>query len=47
MSDTNIPINITPKGTGDIFINPPSSGALAIKGNATNAGTLKFLKTLI
>ena len=42
--DTNIPINITPKGTGDIFINPVSSGALAIKGNATNAGTFKIFE---
>ena len=42
--DTNIPINITPKGTGHIFINPVSSGALAIKGNATNAGTFKIFE---
>ena len=42
--DTNIPINITPKGTGDIFINPVSSGSLAIKGNATNAGTFKIFE---
>jgi hypothetical protein len=42
--DANIPINITPKGTGDIFINPVSSGALAIKGNATNAGTFKIFE---
>ena len=42
--DANVPINITPKGTGDIFINPVSSGALAIKGNATNAGTFKIFE---
>ena len=38
------PINITPKGTGDIFINPVSSGALAIKGNATNAGIFRIFE---
>jgi len=42
--ETNVPINITPKGTGDVFINPPSSGSLAIKGNATNAGTFKIFE---
>ena len=42
--ETNVPINITPKGTGDVFINPPSSGSLAIKGNATNGGTLKIFE---
>ena len=39
-SDSNIPINITPKGTGDVFINPPSTGALIVAGNSGNAGTL-------
>ena len=43
-SDANIAINITPKGTGDVFINPPSSGSLAIKGNATNGGKLKIFE---
>ena len=43
-SDSNIAINITPKGTGDVFINPPSSGSLAIKGNATNGGKLKIFE---
>jgi len=42
--DSNVPINITPKGTGDVFINPPSSGALAIKGNATNAGIFRIFE---
>ena len=42
--ETNVPINITPKGTGDVFINPPSSGSLAIKGNSTNAGILKIFE---
>jgi len=42
--ETNVPINITPKGTGDVFINPPSSGSLAIKGNSTNAGTFKIFE---
>ena len=42
--DANVPINITPKGTGDVFINPPSSGSLAIKGNATNGGKLKIFE---
>ena len=41
---TNVPINITPAGTGDVFINPPSSGSLAIKGNATNAGIFKIFE---
>ena len=39
-SDSNIPINITPKGTGDVFINPPSTGSLIVAGNSGNAGTL-------
>ena len=38
--ETNVPINITPKGTGDVFINPPSTGALIVAGNSGNAGTL-------
>jgi len=42
--ETNVPINITPAGTGDVFINPPSSGALAIKGNATNAGIFRIFE---
>ena len=42
--ETNVPINITPKGTGDVFINPPSSGSLVVKGNATNGGTLKIFE---
>jgi hypothetical protein len=42
--ESNVPINITPKGTGDVFINPPSSGSLAIKGNATNGGTFKIFE---
>jgi len=42
--ETNVPINITPAGTGDVFINPPSSGSLAIKGNATNGGKLKLFE---
>jgi hypothetical protein len=42
--EANVPINITPKGTGDVFINPPSSGSLAIKGNATNGGKLKIFE---
>jgi len=41
---TNVPINITPAGTGDVFINPPSSGSLAVKGNATNGGTFKLFE---
>jgi len=41
---TNVPINITPAGTGDVFINPPSSGSLVINGNATNAGILKIFE---
>ena len=43
-TETNVPINITPKGTGDVFINPPTSGSLAIKGNATNGGKLKLFE---
>ena len=38
--DTNVPINITPKGTGDVFINPPSSGALIVSGTSTQAGKI-------
>ena len=38
--ETNVPINITPKGTGDVFINPPSTGSLIVAGNSGNAGTL-------
>ena len=40
--ETNVPINITPKGTGDVFINPPSTGSLIIAGNSGNAGTLSL-----
>ena len=39
-TNANVPINITPKGTGDVFINPPSTGALIVAGNSGNAGTL-------
>ena len=39
---TNVPINITPAGTGDIFLNPPSSGSVVINGNSTQAGKLKL-----
>ena len=42
--DTNVPINITPKGTGDVFINPVSSGSLVVKGNATQGGKLKLFE---
>ena len=38
--ESNVDINITPKGTGDILINPPSTGALIVAGNSGNAGTL-------
>ena len=38
--NANVPINITPKGTGDVFINPPSTGSLIVAGNSGNAGTL-------
>jgi len=38
--EANVPINITPKGTGDVFINPPSTGSLIVAGNSGNAGTL-------
>jgi len=38
--ETNVPINITPKGTGDVFINPPSTGSLIVAGNSGNAATL-------
>ena len=37
---TNVPINITPAGTGDVFINPPSSGSLIVAGNSTQAGKI-------
>ena len=40
--ETNVPINITPAGTGDVFINPVSSGSLVINGNSTQAGKLKL-----
>jgi len=39
-TETNVPINITPKGTGDVFINPPSSGALIVSGTSTQAGKI-------
>ena len=39
---TNVPINITPAGTGDVFINPPSSGSLVVNGNSTQAGKIKL-----
>ena len=39
-SDSNIDINITPKGTGSLLINPPSTGSLTVSGNSGNAGTL-------
>ena len=42
--EANVPINITPAGTGDVFINPPSSGSLVVKGNATNGGKLKLFE---
>ena len=42
--ETNVPINITPKGTGDVFINPPSSGALIVQGNSTQGGELKMFE---
>ena len=38
--ETNVPINITPKGTGDVFINPPSTGALIVSGSSTQAGKI-------
>jgi len=38
--ETNVPINITPAGTGDVFINPPSSGSLIVAGNSTQAGKI-------
>ena len=40
--NANVPINITPKGTGDVFINPPSSGSLIVAGNSGNAATLSL-----
>jgi len=39
-TETNVPINITPKGTGDVFINPPTSGALIVSGTSTQAGKI-------
>ena len=39
-TDANIPINITPKGTGDVFINPPSTGSLIVSGTSTQAGKI-------
>ena len=39
-SDSNIDINVTPKGTGSLLINPPSTGSLTVSGNSGNAGTL-------
>jgi len=42
--ESNVPINITPKGTGDVFINPPTSGSLIVKGNATQGGKLKLFE---
>ena len=42
--EANVPINITPAGTGDVFINPPSSGSLVVKGNATQGGKLKLFE---
>jgi len=42
--ESNVPINITPKGTGDVFINPVSSGSLVVKGNATQGGKLKLFE---
>jgi hypothetical protein len=38
--DTNVPINITPKGSGDVFINPPTSGSLIVSGTSTQAGKI-------
>ena len=38
--ETNVPINITPKGTGDVFINPPTTGALIVSGSSTQAGKI-------
>jgi len=42
--ETNVPINITPKGTGDVFINPPSTGSLVVAGSSTQAGKLKLFE---
>ena len=39
-TETNVPINITPKGTGDVFINPPTSGSLIVSGTSTQAGKI-------
>jgi len=38
--NANVPINITPKGTGDVFINPPTSGSLIVSGTSTQAGKI-------
>ena len=38
--ESNVDINITPKGTGSLLINPPSTGSLTVSGNSGNAGTL-------
>ena len=38
--EANVPINITPKGTGDVFINPPTTGALIVSGSSTQAGKI-------
>ena len=39
-SDSNIDINITPKGTGSVFINPPTTGSLIVAGTSTQAGKI-------
>ena len=38
--ESNVDINITPKGTGSLLINPPSTGSLTVSGNSGNAGTI-------
>jgi len=38
--NANVPINITPKGSGDVFINPPTTGALIVSGTSTQAGKI-------
>jgi len=40
--DANVPMNLTTKGTGDVFINPPSTGSLVVNGNSTQAGKIKL-----
>ena len=40
--DANVPMNLTTKGTGDVFINPASSGSLVVNGNSTQAGKIKL-----